>query len=179
MSENKPPKPSSESQNAPSPSLKGKVDSAPASELPTSGEMGSAVSHSDDQLDSEPQSDVWEMVSLPGTLSGEAIAAIDQPKAMPESVISQKRENELLTLIHDLNECNDALLARTAQLEAALESSRLAWEAELEKAKATKAKMTSQITAEQVAAQQSARNAQQQVAKLVSQLDAAEQTCSR
>lgn len=198
MSENKPPKPSSESQNAPSLSLKGEASAKSASEPLTgrktgdisngdisSGDIsdrgiGPAVSRSESQLESEPQPDIWETVSLPGTLSGEAIAAaIDQPKAMPEGMITQERENELLTLIHDLNECNDALLARTSQLEATLETSRLAWEAELEKAKATQAKMASQITAEQVAAQQAAQNAQQQVAKLVSQLDSAEQTCSR
>lgn len=155
MSENNPPKPSSESQ-----------------------EVGSPA-HSDGQLEGEHQPDLWETVSLPGTLSGAAIAAIDQPKAMPAGTISQERENELLTLIHDLNECNDALLARTSQVEAVLESSRLALEAELEKAKATQAKMASQITAEQVAAQQAAQNAQQQVAKLVSQLDTSEQNCSR
>lgn len=153
--------------------------STPPSDSQADLSQGPAVSVNGSSSESRQESDSWETVGLPGTLSEESIAAIEQPAATPDSTISLERENELLTLIHDLNECNDALLARTSQLEEALEAARLTLEAELEATQATRAKMASQITAEQDAAQQAAYDAQQQVAKLVSQLDMAEQACHR
>ena len=187
MSENQSPTPSSDSQDVPfQPSLDG-VNCSPDSEVSTSKETSGVAADSPssvnsqlgEQQDSEQAADVWETVALPGTLGEAPSAAIEPPTATADSALSPDRENELLTLIHDLNECNDALLARTSQLEEALEATRLALAAEIEKARAAHSKMTSQISAEQATAQQTAQNAQQQVAKLVSQLDVSEQACSR
>ncbi|MGB3293525.1 MAG: hypothetical protein WBB01_11115 [Phormidesmis sp.] len=194
MSENQSSTPPSDSQDVPFQNAADNVNRSPADDLPIGGEISRvaddepslAISGSLNPSNSEPDSDSWdsdswEAVSLPGTLGGDSIAAIERPKTSDSTIssVSSEREDELLTLIHDLNECNDALLARTSQLEGALETTRLALETELEKAKATQAKMASQITAEQVAAQQAAQNAQQQVAQLVSRLDTAEQACNR
>ena len=187
MSENQSSTPSSGSQDVPfQPSLDG-VNCSPDSEVSIGEETSKAAEklsslaspHSGEQEDSKQAADVWEAVDLPGTLGRPPTAAIEPPNATADSALSPDRENELLTLIHDLNECNDALLARTSQLEEALEATRLALAAEIEKARAAHSKMTSQISAEQATAQQTAQNAQQQVAKLVSQLDVSEQACSR
>lgn len=100
------------------------------------------------------------------------------------------RENELLVLIHNLNECNDVLLSRVAQLEGNLTKTHAVLSAEVEKAqansekikaeaKATQERMVQQVYAEQAAAQEIACNAQQQVAKLLSQIEAIEQGASR
>ena len=75
----------------------------------------------------------------------------DSPSIAPE------REQELLALIHDLNQCNDVLLSRVTQLESALEKSQSA----------------------QQLSQQVSQNAPQQIANLVSELDNSEQALSR
>ena len=71
--------------------------------------------------------------------------------------IAPEREQELLALIHDLNQCNDVLLSRVTQLESALEQSQSA----------------------QQLSQQVSHNAPQQIAKLVSELDNTEQALNR
>ncbi|MEM9162083.1 MAG: hypothetical protein AAGC54_03315 [Cyanobacteria bacterium P01_F01_bin.4] len=47
--------------------------------------------------------------------------------------ISPEREAELVTLIRDLNECNDVLLAKVSQLEEALDRSQSALQSEIER----------------------------------------------
>ncbi|MGB7485695.1 MAG: hypothetical protein WA901_05855, partial [Phormidesmis sp.] len=93
--------------------------------------------------------------------------------------IPTDRENELLTLIHDLNKCNDALLARVSQLETALNDSHQVLHNETEKAKAAQSKMVEQVSMQQASTQQLSQTAQQQIAKLVDQLETAEQAFER
>lgn len=65
----------------------------------------------------------------------------------------EDREQELLALIHDLNQCNDVLLSRVTQLESALAQAR--------------------------SAQQASQDAPQHIANLVGELDTAEQALNR
>ena len=95
---------------------------------------------------------------------------------------SAERERELLSLIRDLNECNDALLAQVSTLENDLQQTKAIAQADIERAKAAQiAQETAnrQILADQSSAQHVAQVAQQQIAKLISDLDIAEQTLSR
>ena len=141
--------------------------------------------------DAGPDADPWVTVDLPGTLNIDGLAD-DAVLASPVSAadetpepdtsaapLAAERERELLALIHDLNECNDALLSRVSQLENALEQSQVAFKTESEKAQFAQNRLTEQVSVEQAAAQQAAQNAQQQVAKLVSELDTAEQALQR
>ncbi|NJM98425.1 MAG: hypothetical protein HC800_15805 [Phormidesmis sp. RL_2_1] len=125
------------------------------------------------------KSDPWETVNLPGTLNLDPLNSLKTDQSGAAKSLPQHRERELLTLIHDLNECNDALLSRLSQLESALENTQAALEAESQKAKAIQSKMAQQVSDEQAVAQQLSQTAQQQVAKLVNQLDIAEQALSR
>ena len=108
----------------------------------------------------------------------------------PQPTSGATRESELLALIHDLNDCNDVLLARVAKLEGDLKTARSIFKAEVAEAKAEAAqtkeaaksaqeRMAQQVSAEHAAAQQMANNAQQQVAKLLSEIEVAEQRLSR
>lgn len=110
--------------------------------------------------------------------SVEESAASEASDSMPTS-----REGELLSLIRDLNECNDALLAQVSVLEDDLRKAKSEASAEVEKASAAvqlaHEKMNRQVSMEQAAAQQVSQTAQQQVARLVGELDTAEQTLSR
>ncbi|MEM9089692.1 MAG: hypothetical protein AAGC93_13205 [Cyanobacteria bacterium P01_F01_bin.53] len=126
----------------------------------------------DEKGDSATDSD-WEPLDLPGTLNLEA------SESAVESDDESDRETELLTLIHDLNECNDVLLSRVSHLEGELEKSQATLKNEVEKAAFAQDKMAKQVNAEQASAQQVAQNAQQQVSKLVSQLETSEQALSR
>ena len=90
-----------------------------------------------------------------------------------------KQSQELLTLIHDLNECNDVLLARVAHLESTLEQSHKASQQERESAKAAQIQLMERANAQQASAQQLSQHAQQLVANLVDQLEAAQQTSQR
>ncbi len=147
---------------------------APVPPEPVSPELGSEASD-------------WEAVDLPGTVkiaaTGlEASPVVDSAQSEPapdQGSFTAKRENELLSLIHDLNECNDALLARISQTEDALENAQSALQMEVERAKAAQAKMIEQMSAEQASVQQISQTAQQQIAKLVSQLDTTEQALQR
>lgn len=110
----------------------------------------------------------WEAAPLPGTVDIAATANIDAA-----------RENELLTLIHDLNDCNDVLLSRVSQLESALGDSQRMLQKAGEQSRAAKDKMAEQLSAEQLSVQQISQNAQQQVANVVAQLETAEQSLQR
>ena len=174
------------SQNGADHSISSEIGS---SKISSSEISGSEISSSNSQLDSE---EGWESVDLPGTLNvipenvipegTEGIltktfaAAHEVPQ---EAALSAQREDELLTLIHDLNECNDVLLARISQLESALETSHTVLETEVEKAKFAQNRLLQQVSAEQLSTQQLSHTAQQQVAQLVDQLDHAEQLLSR
>ena len=96
------------------------------------------------------QSEGWQTVPMPGTVDS---VQFSTGHILPE------RERELLSLIHDLNQCNDTLLSRVTQLEAALEAAQ---------------------SSQQLSHQKSSlEGAQQQIAKLVGELDNAEQALSR
>lgn len=76
----------------------------------------------------------WEMVAFPDQLQ---IADITIPGATSTSHLAtpsdQTNPEDLVTLIQDLNHCNDALLQRVGELEEALERSQTALQAELER----------------------------------------------
>lgn len=122
----------------------------------------------------------WEDLPLPGTLNLAADqSSASNPATQPPHTVTTERETELLTLIHDLNECNDVLLSRIAQLEGDLEKNQAILKTEIDKASFAQEKMAKQVSAEQSSAQQVSQNAQQQVGKLVSQLESNEQLLSR
>ncbi len=97
------------------------------------------------------QDDTWQVIDMPGTIgtgltstnpSAEtASPSVDTPPPvapMTHSDISQaqsasEREAELMSLIRDLNECNDVLLDKVAQLEEALDTSQTALQAEIDR----------------------------------------------
>ncbi|MEL7069307.1 MAG: hypothetical protein AAGN15_11730 [Cyanobacteria bacterium J06581_3] len=133
----------------------------------------------------------WTPAPLPGT-----IQQADQTDGQTDNKtegsdispgISSEREAELLTLIHDLNDCNDTLLSRVSQLETALEDAQHNAQSEARNAQAAQAQVKAQIQAEmaeqmsavQASAQQTSQNAQQQVANVVAQLEASEQALQR
>ncbi len=166
MSENQSPQPSSDAQN-----LQGSADT---------GHSPLEVSLPNDLTEQslpDDEADAWETVNLPGTVNTVAIAppSANPAESKEEGSFTSKRENELLSLIHDLNECNDALLSRVSQLEGALSHTQSALQAEVEKAKAAREKMIEQMSADQASVQQISQTAQQQIARLVSQLDTTEQ----
>jgi hypothetical protein len=84
----------------------------------------------------------WETVSFPDQL---AISEISAPQATTESLPLRQgsqlplppseptNPEDLVTLVQDLNHCNDALLQRVGELEDALERSQTALQAELER----------------------------------------------
>ncbi|PZO60409.1 MAG: hypothetical protein DCF15_01855 [Phormidesmis priestleyi] len=155
------------------------------SEVASSEIASSEITSSEAKADSE---EGWESADLPGTLNfipAEGIlpaSAASQETAQEvsqEVSLSPQREDELLTLIHDLNECNDVLLVRISQLESALETSQAVLDTEVENAKFAQNRLRQQVSAEQVSAQQFSHTAQQQVAQLVDQLDRTEQLLSR
>ena len=102
------------------------------------------------------QTDKWETAPIPGTV--DSAGPVGDPQGSADTGLAANRETELLSLIHDLNQCNDVLLARVTQLESALENSQ---------------------ASHQSMQETSTRNAQQQVARLVGELDNAEQALSR
>jgi len=130
---------------------------------------------------SNSQATNWETAPLPGTVD---VAPTDSPDSViPDSVITNgvapDREGELLTLIHDLNECNDVLLSRVSQLESALSESQRMLQQSGKQSQVEKTKLAEQLSAEQLSAQQVSQNAQQQVAQVVAQLETAEQSLQR
>ncbi|MEL7360166.1 MAG: hypothetical protein AAFN40_27000 [Cyanobacteria bacterium J06560_6] len=133
----------------------------------------------------------WTPAPLPGTIQqagqidGKTEGSDISSKISPG--ISSEREAELLTLIHDLNDCNDTLLSRVSQLETALEDAQHNAQSEARNAQAAQAQVKAQIQAEmaeqmsavQASAQQTSQNAQQQVANVVAQLETSEQALQR
>ncbi|MEL6325642.1 MAG: hypothetical protein AAFQ61_01865 [Cyanobacteria bacterium J06626_23] len=90
--------------------------------------------------------DSWQVVDFPGTMSINQLSGPDsQPvtpshsnsmaysNAAPDAPMSSEREAELMSLIRDLNECNDVLLEKVGQLEEALDKSQTALQAEIDR----------------------------------------------
>jgi hypothetical protein len=86
--------------------------------------------------------DAWDVVGLPGTVNGTKSTAASSAAAKP---VSTSREQELLTLIHDLNNCNDVLLGKVSKLEAALSESQQSVRTEVERAQTAQEKMLEQV----------------------------------
>lgn len=116
-------------------------------------------------------SDDWETVQFPNSVDVEAIpqAAGGQPAQANPPI---PRQEEMLKLIRDLNQCNDALLSRVAELEDALECSQSALQKEVERSQHSQG--TSSAEAKAILSQQ-----QQQVAQLLSELDVANDALRR
>lgn len=134
--------------------------------------------------------EAWDDAELPGTvsLSNAGPAKEITPSAAEKTVgksdeqaqpIATGREKELLTLIHDLNECNDALLTRVSQLEGELDETQRTRQTEAEQAQIAQYKLSERVSVEQASAQEVSLNAQQQVAKLVAQLESTQQALQR
>ncbi|MEB3288658.1 MAG: hypothetical protein VKI82_02015 [Leptolyngbya sp.] len=75
----------------------------------------------------------WEVITFPGQ-----IAVTDTSTVAPEASLSPEasaphRTEELIQLIQDLNQCNDALLIRVSDLEESLERSQAALQAEIDR----------------------------------------------
>jgi hypothetical protein len=118
----------------------------------------------------------WEDVTFPGHLP---LAAISEPEAevLPPGVLPEVNQatepapatvepdpENLVQLIQDLNQCNDALLLRVTELEEALERSQVALQAEIERTQANPMGLPVDRAPGPV---------QQQIAQLLSELDIA------
>ncbi|MEO1589897.1 MAG: hypothetical protein AAFU71_01260 [Cyanobacteria bacterium J06632_22] len=92
------------------------------------------------------QGDGWQVIDMPGTIGTDLSDGITSsstvtpsPKApmthseLPLAQSSSEREAELMSLIRDLNECNDVLLDKVTQLEEALDKSQTALQAEIDR----------------------------------------------
>ena len=141
--------------------------------LPNRGEE--AIDHA------MPQSgDGWETVMLPGQVPlAEAFRMVAEDDGLPAAVngssspaleakahvVTQEPDPEdLVQLIQDLNQCNDALLLRVTELEDDLERSQVALQAEIERNQAQPGALPAVATPGPV---------QQQIAQLLSELDIA------
>ncbi len=133
--------------------------------------------------------DLWEAVESSNIEPSKVAPSGTEQQSIEEAISNTaetegiSRETELLALIHDLNECNDALLSRVSQLEKDVEKAQAMSQSELERAQAAvqaiQARMSERISAEHASIQQVSQNAQQQVAKVVTQLETTEQALSR
>ncbi len=118
----------------------------------------------------------WEDVTFPGHLP---LAAISEPEAEllppgvlpevnraaePASTTAEPAPENLVQLIQDLNQCNDALLRRVTELEEALERSQIALQSEIERTQASAVGLPVDRVPGPV---------QQQIAQLLSELDIA------
>ena len=82
----------------------------------------------------------WDVITFPGQMAiAEAPAAVTAEDAPPPGAVSAApeaaplhRTEDLIQLIQDLNQCNDALLMRVSDLEESLERSQAALQAEVE-----------------------------------------------
>ncbi len=154
------------------------TDDLVTADVPRQMTISSVVSESNlSESSMEESDDAWDTVNLPGTVTNPGLTSSTRTASSAD--LSVMREKELLTLIHDLNECNDVLLTKISKLETALKESQRSVQSEVERSEVAQEKMVEQILAQQAAAQQTAQTAQQQVAKLVGQLDTAEQTLQR
>ncbi|NJO08391.1 MAG: hypothetical protein HC873_00670 [Leptolyngbyaceae cyanobacterium SL_1_1] len=102
----------------------------------------------------------WQTVDFPGAVSAAAIAASQPQPAAAES--HAEREAELLTLVRDLNQCNNHLIARVARLEEALEASQTALQIEVARSQEQQSALSRN---ERIAVNN------QQIAQIVSVLD--------
>ncbi|EDX85395.1 hypothetical protein S7335_3096 [Synechococcus sp. PCC 7335] len=98
--------------------------------------------------------------------------------------LSSKREQELLTLIHNLNECNDVLLSKASKLETALKASQQSVHSMVEGETVSQEKLAEQLSDQPVDAEQTeptgpAPTMQQQVARLARQLATERETLQR
>ncbi len=120
-----------------------------------------------------PASNEWEAVTFPGQMPldhavelaevyglSSPIAADSSAEAAPPA---EPAPEDLVQLIQDLNQCNDALLLRVTELEEALERSQVALQAEVER--------THPLSSLPVGA--TPGPVQQQIAQLLSELDIA------
>ncbi|ASC72850.1 uncharacterized protein XM38_038100 [Halomicronema hongdechloris C2206] len=127
--------------------------------------------------------DQWETVNFPHTKQVDDIPGAPAPTASNQAAPQPGTDSsgtgssgtgssgaELLQLIRDLNQCNEVLLARVAELEEALERSQTALQAEVERAHR-----------DEGAAQgrQYAIAHNQQIAQLVSELDSSQDALKR
>ncbi|NJM85230.1 MAG: hypothetical protein HC839_03195 [Leptolyngbyaceae cyanobacterium RM2_2_21] len=110
----------------------------------------------------------WQTVDFPGAVSAAAIAASQPQPAAAES--HAEREAELLTLVRDLNQCNNHLIARVARLEEALEASQTALQIEVARSQEQQSALSRN---ERIAVNN------QQIAQIVSDLDFANQSLRR
>ena len=136
------------------------------------------ISKSKPEPKSEPTPNYqdWQTVNFPNAIDVNNIppdTASDQNKAAALTVTtnSPAREAELMRLVSDLNQCNDNLLRRIAQLEETLERSQVALQAEIERSQ------EASVRSEQTPPSPSNPNAQ--VAQLVSELDSTQQALQR
>ncbi|NJL46651.1 MAG: hypothetical protein HC929_03010 [Leptolyngbyaceae cyanobacterium SM2_5_2] len=105
--------------------------------------------------DASVSNDAWESVTFPGQITlnegtakpesvanafnpstgnlAQAAIPFDPTVPSPPMKESQNNTHELIELIQDLNQCNDALLLRVSELEDSLERSQLALQAEVER----------------------------------------------
>mgnify|MGYP005839053199 CR=1 FL=1 len=102
--------------------------------VPPRHDYDSSDALSRDQMAAASAQD-WEAVPLPGTMAQPMPTAASEGAAVQPS--GGSREGELLALIRDLNRCNEVLLARINHLEAAVETSQHALQAEVERSQAT------------------------------------------
>ena len=127
-------------------------DQPPSSGTPTASPRASGPSQP------EPSQN-WEVVNFPGQMAITDVQADVQAAASPSAPLH--RTEELIQLIQDLNQCNDALLIRVSDLEESLERSQAALQAEVER------------TQSQGVVTAARPPAPAQVAQLLSELDAA------
>jgi len=122
--------------------------------------------------------DQWEPVNFPHAQRVDDIPPATPASTGPEQAAPRAEtegsahhsEAELLQLIHDLNQCNEALLARVADLEEALERCQTALQAEVERANRDEG--TPQGSPYAIAQNQ-------QIAQLVSELDSSQEALKR
>ncbi len=103
----------------------------------------------------------WEVVNFPGQMAITDVQETAPAAASAPSSAPLHRTEELIQLIQDLNQCNDALLIRVSDLEESLERSQAALQSEIERNQAQGV----------VAPERSM--APPQIAQLLSELDAA------
>lgn len=111
------------------------------------------------------ESSQWEAVPLPGMFSGNAPPKSATHQGSSSSGDKGMSEFQLLTLVQDLNRCNEVLLSRVNQLEEALETSQQTLQQEVER---------SQQATEKVSMAQ-----QHSVAQLLSELEQSNEALKR
>lgn len=137
--------------------------------------QGNSLYNAEEALDQPlpPAGDQWEAVTFPGQLPLDhavelaevyglsSLSAADSPA---ETTAAEPAPEDLVQLIQDLNQCNDALLLRVTELEEALERSQVALQAEIERNQTPPSSLPVGVTPGPV---------QQQIAQLLSELDIA------